>query len=109
MKHLLYFLLCLLVLAGSCKKPDMVVLPPPGTVAANTINNYLNNNFDFSLFAAAVKKCGLNDSLGRQDVICTVFPITNQGFAGMGIYEPADFNKWPVDSLLQLIRIHILP
>jgi uncharacterized surface protein with fasciclin (FAS1) repeats len=108
MKYAFFILLYLAVLTGSCSKPDMTVAPPPGAVAVSTINNYLNNNFEFSLFAAAVAKCGLADSLGRLDLLCTVFAVTNEGFAGMGIYEPSDLDKWKADSLQTFVNTHIL-
>lgn len=107
MKYL--YILLFSLIAWGCKKPDMVVAPPPGTVVVSTIYNYLNNNFEFSLFATAVEKAGWTDSLGSQENFHTVFAITNQGFAGMGIYEPADFDKWTTDSLRKLIKAHLIP
>lgn len=105
-----YFLAAfLVVLVIGCSKPDMTVLPAPGTMAVSTTINYLTNNFDFSLFAAAAKKCGWADSLGDESSTYTVLAVNNAGFNGMGIYAPADFDRWSNDSLRHFIKTHLFP
>ena len=109
MKNIYFLLSGLLFFSGSCRKPDMEVIQAPGTVAVSTTVNYLNNNFDFSLFAAAVARSGLGDSLAEKNVICTILAVTNKGFGAMNIRSSSDFNKWSTDSLKHFVRTHLLP
>jgi uncharacterized surface protein with fasciclin (FAS1) repeats len=92
-----------------CSKPDMNVIPAPGTVAVSTTLNYLNNNFDFSLFAAAVDKSGLADSLASQQALYTVFAVSNNGFNKINVYKTTDFDAWGMDSLRIFIKMHMIP
>ena len=89
-----------------CKKPDFATKPTARDVG--TINQYLNNNFDFSLFAAAVQKIGFADSLDVITDSFTVFAPTNEALNKEGVYTPSDFDHWPADSLAQFVKIHIL-
>lgn len=105
-KYLCWIVL-LLLLVAACKKPDFEsVQQGQGT---GTITGYLSNNFDFSLFVAAVRKAGLADSLDRAESAFTVLAPVNSAFNKDGIYQPADFDKWPTDSLRYFVRTHILP
>jgi uncharacterized surface protein with fasciclin (FAS1) repeats len=87
----------------------MTVIPAPGTVAVSTTLNYLNNNFDFSLFAAAVAKSGLADSLTSQQALYTVFAVSNNGLNKTGVYNTTDFDAWGLDSLQRFIKTHLIP
>lgn len=90
---------------SSCKKPDFETIPPVGSIG--TISNYLTNNFDLSLFAAAVKKAGLTDSLDKTDNAFTVWAPSNAALNKEGILNPSDFDKWKPDSLLNFVKTHI--
>ena len=105
---LIYFfgtITSLLLVLGSCKKPDFNTEPPVGSIG--TINNYLSNNFDLSLFAAAVKKVGLADSLDKTGSAFTVWAPNNAALNKEGILNVSDFDKWKPDSLLQFVKTHI--
>lgn len=96
-----------LVLAASCKKPNFDVAPSLGSVG--TISTYLSNNFDLSLFYAAVQKAGLADSLDRSTAAYTVWAPLNSALNTDSIYNPSDFDRWSPDSLKYFVRTHILP
>ncbi|WP_161964233.1 fasciclin domain-containing protein [Chitinophaga flava] len=96
-----------LLLMVSCKKPDFETQQQ--AMSTGTINDYLNNNFDFSLFAAAVSKAGLADSLGQSGTAFTVLAPMNSAFNKDGIYNAADFDAWSADSLRYFVRTHVLP
>ncbi|WP_161596682.1 fasciclin domain-containing protein [Chitinophaga vietnamensis] len=95
------------LLAGSCKKPDFEAQQQ--AQAAGTISDYLSNNFDFSLFAAAVRKTGLMDTLNQANNALTVLAPVNSAFNKDGVYNAADFDAWPADSLRYFVRTHIIP
>lgn len=107
MKQITIFFCSFVIVLLSCKKPDMTVEPPPGTTAVNTIANYLKNQFELSLFAAALDKSDLVDSISTQEY--TVFAVNNEGFNNAGIFKASDFDKWKKDSLNDFIKAHILP
>lgn len=101
-----YILLSATLFFTCCKKPDFTIKPTAGSVG--TINQYLNNNFDFSLFATAVQKIGFADSLDISTDSFTILAPTNEAMNKEGVFTPADFNKWPADSLKQFVKIHII-
>ncbi|RFS19437.1 fasciclin domain-containing protein [Chitinophaga silvatica] len=109
MKKLKYcsWLLTAVLMVVSCKKPDFEA--EQQAMAAGTITDYLKNNFDFSLFVAAVNKAGLSDSLDKASSAFTVMAPTNSALNKDGILNAADFDKWPADSLQYFVRTHILP
>lgn len=101
------WVLLLLCITAACKKPDFG--SEERAQATGTINNYLVNNFDFSLFAAAVQKAGLADSLDQPTTAFTILAPMNSAFNKDGVFQPSDFDKWPADSLRYFVRTHVLP
>ncbi|NLR67683.1 fasciclin domain-containing protein [Chitinophaga varians] len=101
------WIMLLLWLTAACKKPDFE--SEERAQATGTISNYLINNFDFSLFAAAVQKAGLTDSLDQATTAFTVLAPLNSAFNKDGVFQPSDFDKWPADSLRYFVRTHVLP
>lgn len=108
MKSNILFTTCLFLALAGCQKPDMTVKVAPGTAAVSTTANYLNNNFDFSIFAAALAKTGLSDSLNSLNKVYTVFAVTNAGFKAMNIYTAVELDKWSADSLRHFIKTHVI-
>ena len=96
----------LVFVLGSCKKPDFESAPPAGSIG--TIASYLSNNLDLSIFAAAVKKTGLADSLDKTSNAYTVWAPNNKSFNKEGVFSESDFNKWKPDSLLNFVKTHII-
>ncbi|MBO9731286.1 MAG: fasciclin domain-containing protein [Chitinophaga sp.] len=97
----------LLMAAASCKKPDFE--SEQQAQATGTISDYLSNNFDLSLFGAAVRKAGLMDSLDKATASFTVMAPTNSALNKDSIFNAGDFDTWTKDSLLYFVRTHILP
>jgi len=100
------FIALLLLVAASCKKPDFEA--EQQAQATGTISDYLNNNFDLSLFAAAVRKAGLMDSLDQAAATFTVMAPTNSALNKDSVFNPSDFDHWPEDSLRYFVHTHIL-
>jgi len=67
-----------------------------------TIGNYIHNNFDLSLFYAALEKTGLINDLNSKNVI-TVFAPNDKAFNAMGIYSASDFDALNRDSLKNML------
>lgn len=101
------YLFAFLFLAG-CKKPDFASRERASSTLQN-VGDYINNNFDLSLFAYAVKKTGFLDSLNNAGGTFTVFAPTNEAFNADSILSTEDLDKFSVDSLRYIVRTHILP
>jgi hypothetical protein len=99
--------IALLLIAG-CKKPDFQAQEQAKATLQN-VGDYINNNFDYTLFAAAIKKAGLMDSLNNPNAAYTVFVPTNEAFNADSIMSPSDFDKIPLDTLRYMVRSYILP
>ena len=67
-----------------------------------TIGNYIHNNFDLSLFYAALEKTELVDELNAKDII-TVFAPSDKAFNAMGIYNESDIDALNRDSLKNML------
>lgn len=101
--YILYFLG--VVFLQSCSHEDFMVYQ--GNAETRNVGDYIGNNFDLSLFYAALEKTDvLREIRGDQKV--TVFAPTNEAFNALGIYRPADFDKLNRDSLKMMIQFHIL-
>lgn len=72
-----------------------------------TIGDYINNNFELTLFYAALEKTGVIEELTGRDVI-TVFATSNSAYNAIGIYQASDFDALDRDSLSNALRYHIL-
>ncbi len=91
-----------------CKKPNYQSQEQASSTVQNA-GDYINNNFDFTLFAAAVKKAGLFDTLNNPGASYTVLVPTNEAFNADSILSPTDFDKFPIDTLRYMVRSYILP
>lgn len=108
-----YFLLpayCILFFAGSilffsCKHADLT-LPTPNE-NLRPAADFLKNNYDFSLFYAALEYTGLTDTLNGKGPF-TILAPDNQSFNELGIRFRDDFRSMNKDSLRQMMRYHIL-
>jgi uncharacterized surface protein with fasciclin (FAS1) repeats len=96
----------IVLLWTSCKKPDYGAIPV--STGVNTLGNYLDNNFSFTLFDAAVRKAGLMDSLLNTNAAYTIMAPIDAALNKDSIFFPSDFDRWPPDSLKYYVRSHIL-
>lgn len=97
------FFFFLLMITG-CKKDDLT--PPRDTAPARAMGDFIRNNYDLSLLAAAMQKTGLLDSLNQPGPF-TCFAPDNKAFNDMGITSPRDFDAMNPDSLRVLVRYHV--
>lgn len=107
MKRITQYLPLLLafVFLQACNHDDFLVYEE--NTETRNVGDYIGNNFDLSLFYAALEKTGvLEEITGDQKV--TVFAPTNGAFNALGIYRPSDFDTRNQDSLKRMIQYHIL-
>lgn len=83
---------------SSCDKDDDVV-------PAQTINDIVNTNANFTLLKAAVSRAGLNAALSTGTL--TVFAPDNAAFAASGITEAVIASLSPAD-LADILTYHVL-
>ncbi|MDR2276022.1 MAG: fasciclin domain-containing protein [Sphingobacterium sp.] len=70
--------------------------------------DFVGNNYNLSLFSAALKQAGLEELL-KEEGPYTVFAPDNQAFNDLGIVRASDFAAMNQDSLRQALLYHILP
>ncbi|MBC9932125.1 fasciclin domain-containing protein [Chitinophaga qingshengii] len=93
----------LLMITG-CKKDDLT--PPRDTAPVRAMGDFIRNNYDLSLLAAAMQKTGLLDSLNQPGSF-TCFAPDNKGFNEIGINSPADFDAMSPEALRLLVKYHV--
>ncbi len=99
------FLFAILLLAG-CRK-DNLTPPVDKTTTLRSMGDFVRNNYDFSLLAAALKKANLLDSLNQPGPFTFLAP-DNKAFNDIGILQPEDFDKLNTDSLRFALKYHVL-
>ncbi|WP_165793048.1 fasciclin domain-containing protein [Sphingobacterium haloxyli] len=92
----------------SCDRQDLTIDQERERILRNGAE-FLRNNYDFSLFNAAIKLVGLDETLRDSEGSYTIFAPTNAAFNAEGIEFPSDFEKMDRDSLRFMLEYHILP
>jgi uncharacterized surface protein with fasciclin (FAS1) repeats len=100
------YLLVLCALLNACKYDDLSVAKPNENF--RLAGDFLKNNYDFSLFYAALDYTGLISKLNEPGPF-TVLAPNNQAFNEIGIQLPEDIRKLNRDSLRQAMSYHIIP
>lgn len=72
-----------------------------------TAGDYIRNNFDLTLFYAALEKTNLLDEFNSNEII-TIFAPNNKAFNTLGIYRASDFDRLDQDSLRNMLRYHVI-
>ncbi|WP_256009826.1 fasciclin domain-containing protein [Desertivirga xinjiangensis] len=108
MKNLKYLWLLAVSFCGllACKHDELSVIKPNENIRPAA--DFVKNNYETSLFFAAIEKSGYKEQLNGPGPF-TVLAPTNAAFNGLGIYYPSDFDRIDADSLKRLIGYHILP
>lgn len=91
---------------GSCQKPEILLYQQNEEV--RSVGDFLNNNFNYTLFSAALEYTGLLDTL-RGVGPFTVFAPDDNAFNRIGIQRPSDFAQMDRDSLRYVLAYHIVP
>jgi len=104
----IYTLLCIgfSLLFSACDFEPVRLAEPNERI--RPIAAFLKNNYDYSLFAAALSYTELEDELNQAGPY-TVFAPTNRAFNELGINRAEDIFRLPKDSLRKVIRYHIVP
>ena len=69
--------------------------------------DFIKNNYDLSLFAAAIEKTGIGSQLNGAGPF-TILAPSNGAFNTIGINRPGDLDKMNPDTLKFLVQRHIL-
>lgn len=97
----------LLVTAFSaCKHENLEV--PDDKKTFRMAGDFIKNNYDLTLFAAAIEYTGLQDELNSEGPFTLLAP-NNSAWNELGISRVSDFAAWNADSLRDVLRYHILP
>jgi uncharacterized surface protein with fasciclin (FAS1) repeats len=76
--------------------------------ASETLLNYLQNNYAFSLFYYGLQKTGLDKQLNGKDSYTLLIP-DNDAFGRDSVFIPGDLDKMDTAYLRQWLAYHILP
>lgn len=95
----------LLLVLQSCKHNDLEIEKENENFRLAT--DFIKNNYDMTLFYAAVEKVGLADKLKENGPFTLLVP-NDAAFRELGINRPSDFSKMNQDSLKSLVERHIL-
>jgi uncharacterized surface protein with fasciclin (FAS1) repeats len=106
MKRIFLYILPLFIVFG-CKNTDLTI-PASPTDNLRNMGDFINNNYDFSMLTAALKKTNLLDSLNAVGPF-TIWAPDNAAFASAGYYSPLRFDSVNVDSLRYALKYLILP
>lgn len=93
------------MLLSACKHDNYNISTPNDNIRPAA--DFLRNNFDYSLFYAAIDYTGLTETLNGPGPF-TVLAPTNAAFNALGIQFPGDFKKLNRDSLRQAMAYHII-
>ncbi|WET67017.1 fasciclin domain-containing protein [Sphingobacterium sp.] len=103
---LLFFLLFGPFFFSACNNKDLDLY-----VESENYSNaadFVGNNYNLSLFYAALKQADLLDLL-KQEGPFTLFAPNNKAFNDLGIVRTSDFASMNQDSLRHMLQYHILP
>ncbi|MBX3255440.1 MAG: fasciclin domain-containing protein [Chitinophagaceae bacterium] len=98
-----------MLLLSACKHDEILLNKPTNNQDVRSLGGYISNNYDYTLFAAALEYTGLLDTLTHATGPFTVLAPANDAFNAIGIQRPADFLAMDRDSLRFIIASHILP
>lgn len=105
LKNLLLIPVLILTGLSACKHNDLDVAKPNENFRPAA--DFIHNNYDLSLFSAAIEKAGMAEQLNGAGPF-TILAPNNNAFNILGINRPSDFDKMNPDSLKALVQRHIL-
>lgn len=106
-KRLMFYLFAFSLLFFSACKHDELQVYKESDNYSNAAD-FVKNNYDFTLFYAALKQANLLDLLSKEGPY-TLFAPTNKAFNDLGIVRASDFAAMNKDSLSSMLKYHILP
>ncbi|SMC89996.1 fasciclin domain-containing protein [Pedobacter nyackensis] len=106
LKKYLYLLPMMLLMGlNACKHDDLQIDKANDNFRSGF--DFVKNNYDLSLFAAAIEKSGISAQLNGAGPF-TILAPSNLAFNIIGINRPGDFDKMNPDTLKFLVQRHIL-
>lgn len=107
MKHFSFTLIAaLLVLFTSCKHEKLELYQENRNYRPAV--DFIKNNYDLSLFYAAIQRAGMETTLNGPGPF-TILAPNNQAFNELGILRPDDLAKIPAEQVKRLVQLHVLP
>lgn len=106
-RFVLFLPLVALLGTAGCKKTDFAAQQQAKSTTLK-LGDFIKNNFEFSIFTAAMTKAGLLDSLNDPNSIYTVFVPSDAAFSVDSIVSVKDLDKFTADSLRYIVRTHIM-
>lgn len=98
-------LLLSIILFAGCKKLDIKLYNPNDYY--RPAGEFLQNNFEFSLFAAIINEVGLTEKLNEIGPY-TILAPNNEAFEQFGIKSKDDIKRFSKEQLLDLVERHII-
>ncbi|MFC3196692.1 fasciclin domain-containing protein [Parapedobacter deserti] len=89
----------------SCEKQDIRLNNPNDTLRPAA--EFIRNNYEYSLFSAAIEYAGLVDTLNGRGPY-TIMAPNDEAFRRIGISRPEHFQRLGADSVRKLVLTHIL-
>lgn len=102
-KYILPVALLALLAACSHDELEQVNKTPSFRPAAD----FIRNNYDLSMFYAAMQRAGITETLNGKGPF-TIFAPGNTAWARMGFTRPSDFDRVDADSLRNILHMYIL-
>jgi len=96
----------MLLLFAACKHDDLEIVKENENFRLAA--DFIKNNYDMTLFSAAIEKAGMTAELQGAGPFTALVPV-NTAFQEIGINRPSDFDKMHPDSLKALVQRHLLP
>jgi len=101
-----YFLILIGSFFHSCKHEDLNIYKESENLA--NIIDFSKNNYELTLFHAALIQVGLTETLTSEGPF-TFFAPNNKAFNDIGVTKASDFASMDQDSLKMMLKYHILP
>ncbi|MCK7554181.1 fasciclin domain-containing protein [Chitinophaga sedimenti] len=90
---------------AACKHDNLEV--PDASKTFRLAGDFIRNNYDLTMFAAAIDYAGMREELNSAGPY-TVFAPNNTAFAQLGITRASDFAGMDKDSLRNMLHYHML-
>lgn len=95
----------LLLFLAACKNNDLEMVKENENLRSGA--DFIKNNYQLSLFSAAIEKSGMYEQLNEAGQFTFLVP-TDEAFNAFGIFRPSDFDKMNRDSLKLFVQRHVL-
>lgn len=94
-----------LLFFSACKNDDLEIVKENENIRSGA--DFIKNNYQLSLFSAAIEKAGMSEQLNGAGPFTFLAP-SDAAFNAYGILRASDFDKMNPDSLKSLVNRHVL-